>query len=55
MLLVGSADLTADMDIPRDFDSPRLAEAYAKVSAACEKASRDGRVVTMGLGGLGLV
>jgi hypothetical protein len=40
------------MGIPGDYDSPRLAAAYEKVSQACEKASTNGRVVTLGIGGL---
>ena len=36
-LLVGSADLTAEMGIPGEYDSPRLEEAYRRVIAACAK------------------
>ncbi|EIW72044.1 hypothetical protein TREMEDRAFT_72636 [Tremella mesenterica DSM 1558] len=52
VLLIGSSDLTSDMGIAGDYDSPRLADAYAKVSAACAKASVNGRLVSMGIGGL---
>jgi hypothetical protein len=45
-------ELTSSMGIPGEFDSPRLTEAYEIVSAACKKASKDGRVVSLGIGGL---
>ncbi|OCF77488.1 hypothetical protein I204_01476 [Kwoniella mangroviensis CBS 8886] len=52
IVLIGSSDLTSDMGIPGDYDNQRLTDAYAKVSAACKKASVDGRIVTLGIGGL---
>ncbi|WWC92014.1 uncharacterized protein L201_006968 [Kwoniella dendrophila CBS 6074] len=52
IVLIGSSDLTSDMGIPGDYDHQRLTDAYAKVSAAYKKASIDGRVVTLGIGGL---
>lgn len=40
------------MGIPGQFDSPKLSEAYATVSAAAAKASDAGRLVSVGVGGL---
>jgi hypothetical protein len=40
------------MGIPGDYDSPRLAEAYARVSAAAAKVSIGGRKLYVGFGGL---
>ena len=37
VLLIGSNDLCAEMGIPGDFGSDRLAEAYAAMIAACQK------------------
>src|SRR5437763_3088731 len=37
VLLIGSNDLCAEMGIPGDFGSERVAEAYGKMIAACEK------------------
>lgn len=36
VLLIGSNDLCAEMGIPGDFGNDRLAEAYAKMIAACK-------------------
>ncbi|ORY28189.1 Pyruvate/Phosphoenolpyruvate kinase-like domain-containing protein [Naematelia encephala] len=52
MILVGHGDLTQDMGIPGEFDDPRVGEAFAKVCAAAEKASKNGRLVSVGIGGL---
>lgn len=52
VLLRVQVGLTSSMGIPGEFDSPRLTEAYEIVSAACKKASKDGRVVALGIGGL---
>lgn len=40
------------MGIPGEFDSPRLADAYHRVVAACRRVSVNGRRVSCGLGGL---
>lgn len=40
------------MGIPGEFDHPRLADAYARVSAAAAKVSVDGRLLSVGIGGL---
>src|SRR6201996_9106463 len=37
VLLIGSNDLCAEMGIPGDFGSDKLADCYAKMIAACEK------------------
>jgi 4-hydroxy-2-oxoheptanedioate aldolase len=37
VLLIGSNDLCAEMGIPGDFGSDRLADAYGKMIAACHK------------------
>jgi len=37
VLLIGSNDLCAEMGIPGDFGSDRLADAYGKMIAACKK------------------
>jgi 2-keto-3-deoxy-L-rhamnonate aldolase RhmA len=37
VLLIGSNDLCAEMGIPGDFGNERLADAYAKMIAACRK------------------
>ena len=37
VLLIGSNDLCAEMGIPGDFGSDRLAEAYGKMIAACAR------------------
>ena len=37
VLLIGSNDLCAEMGIPGDFGNDRLAEAYGKMIAACQK------------------
>jgi 2-keto-3-deoxy-L-rhamnonate aldolase RhmA len=46
-LLIGTNDMTAEMGIPGDYDSPRLEEVYRKTIAACNK---HGKYV--GVGGL---
>src|ERR1700727_1224933 len=40
VLLIGSNDLCAEMGIPGDFGNDRLAEAYGKMIAACEKSGK---------------
>jgi hypothetical protein len=40
------------MGIAGEFDHPRLADAYAKMSAAADKVSVDGRKVFCGAGGI---
>src|SRR6185312_12490071 len=40
VLLIGSNDLCAEMGIPGDFGSERLADAYGKMIAACQKANK---------------
>src|SRR5438270_12528581 len=40
VLLIGSNDLCAEMGIPGDFGSERLAEAYRTMIAACTKAGK---------------
>ena len=40
VLLIGSNDLCAEMGIPGDFGNDRLADAYAKMIAACEKGGK---------------
>src|SRR6201992_1535553 len=40
VLLIGSNDLCAEMGIPGDFGSDRLAEAYGTMIAACSKAGK---------------
>jgi 4-hydroxy-2-oxoheptanedioate aldolase len=40
VLLIGSNDLCAEMGIPGDFGSDRLADAYGKMIAACQKADK---------------
>lgn len=40
VLLIGSNDLCAEMGIPGDFGSDRLADCYAKMIAACEQAKK---------------
>jgi len=40
VLLIGSNDLCAEMGIPGEFGSDRLADAYAKMIAACKKAGK---------------
>jgi 2-keto-3-deoxy-L-rhamnonate aldolase RhmA len=39
-LLIGTNDLTAEMSIPGDYESPRLTEAYERTIAACNKAGK---------------
>ncbi|KAK4504882.1 hypothetical protein PRZ48_002845 [Zasmidium cellare] len=46
-LLIGTSDLSAELGIPGDFDHVRIAEAYEKTIAAC---NRHGKLV--GVGGL---
>jgi 4-hydroxy-2-oxoheptanedioate aldolase len=40
VLLIGSNDLCAEMGIPGDFGSDRLAEAYKAMIAACAKSQK---------------
>ncbi|HYZ20552.1 MAG TPA: aldolase/citrate lyase family protein [Rhodopila sp.] len=40
VLLIGSNDLCAEMGIPGDFGSERLADAYRRMIAACHKAGK---------------
>jgi 4-hydroxy-2-oxoheptanedioate aldolase len=40
VLLIGSNDLCAEMGIPGDFGSEKLAEAYRTMIAACEKGGK---------------
>lgn len=40
------------MGIPGEYDSPRLMEAYATVAAAAEKVSVNGRLLSIGIGGI---
>ena len=40
VLLIGSNDLCAEMGIPGDFGSERLADAYRRMIAACEKGGK---------------
>jgi len=40
VLLIGSNDLCAEMGIPGDFGNDRLADAYAKMIAACKKSGK---------------
>jgi 2-keto-3-deoxy-L-rhamnonate aldolase RhmA len=40
VLLIGSNDLCAEMGIPGDFGNDRLADAYARMIAACEKGGK---------------
>jgi 2-keto-3-deoxy-L-rhamnonate aldolase RhmA len=40
VLLIGSNDLCAEMGIPGDFGNERLADAYAKMIAACQKGNK---------------
>ncbi|OHE96513.1 HpcH/HpaI aldolase [Colletotrichum orchidophilum] len=46
-LLVGTNDLTAEMGIPGDFESPMVSEAYERTIAACNKHEK-----WVGIGGL---
>ncbi|KAI7219180.1 hypothetical protein KC333_g3142 [Hortaea werneckii] len=46
-LLIGTNDLTAEMDMPGDYDNDRLDAAYMKVATACKKAN-----IFLGCGGL---
>jgi len=48
MALFGTNDLTADLGIPGDYDSPRVREAYARAIAAAKKHGKH-----VGVGGLG--
>lgn len=47
MVLFGTNDLTADMGIPGDYESPRVRDAYAKAIAAAKKHGKH-----VGVGGL---
>jgi 2-keto-3-deoxy-L-rhamnonate aldolase RhmA len=40
VLLIGSNDLCAEMGIPGEFGSDRLAEAYATIIGACRRAGK---------------
>lgn len=40
VLLIGSNDLCAEMGIPGDFGNDRLADAYRRMIAACEKSGK---------------
>lgn len=40
------------MGIPGEYDHPRLKDAFARVSAACDRVSVNGRLVSCGIGGL---
>ena len=51
MLHVGCSDLTADMGIPGDFDSPKLFTAITKLNDIAEKAASQGRFLVIGIGG----
>ncbi|KAF7537021.1 hypothetical protein G7054_g4034 [Neopestalotiopsis clavispora] len=51
-LLIGCADLCMEFGIPGEYDSELFRSLVAKVAAAAEKASTDGRKVFVGLGGL---
>lgn len=46
-LLIGTNDLCAEMDIPGDYDNPRVAEAYQRTIDACRKRGK-----WVGIGGL---
>ncbi|RSH89692.1 hypothetical protein EHS25_002243 [Saitozyma podzolica] len=52
VLLIGCGDLTSDMGIPGEFDNPRIEEAFDRVAAAAEKMSVNGRLLSVGFGGL---
>lgn len=40
------------MGIPGEYDNPRIEEAFDRVSAAARKVSVDGRLLSVGFGGL---
>jgi 2-keto-3-deoxy-L-rhamnonate aldolase RhmA len=46
-LLIGTNDLTAEMNIPGDYENPLLEDAYRRTIAACRKAG-----IPLGCGGL---
>lgn len=46
-LLIGTNDLTAEMGIPGDYESPRLMQAYEKAILACQNVG-----IWLGVGGL---
>lgn len=67
VLLIGCGDLTsesvrfsgakkstdpASMGIPGEYDSPRIEEAFDRVSEAAKKVSVEGRLLSVGFGGL---
>ncbi|KAI5479653.1 hypothetical protein MNV49_003163 [Pseudohyphozyma bogoriensis] len=52
VLFIGSFDLSDELGITGQFDSPILEAAFDRVTAAAKAASVDGRVVTVGAGGL---
>jgi 2-keto-3-deoxy-L-rhamnonate aldolase RhmA len=47
MVLIGTNDLTADMEIPGDYENPKVRDAYARTLAACRKHGKHA-----GVGGL---
>ncbi|KAF8852050.1 HpcH/HpaI aldolase [Acephala macrosclerotiorum] len=51
-MLIGCADLCMELGIPGQYDSELFHSTVAKIAAAAEKASVDGRKVFVGLGGL---
>ncbi|KAK2015106.1 HpcH/HpaI aldolase [Colletotrichum eremochloae] len=51
-LFIGCADLCMELGIPGQYDSELFHSTVAKIVAAAEKASMDGRKIFVGLGGL---
>ncbi|GFZ42999.1 hypothetical protein JCM24511_00717 [Saitozyma sp. JCM 24511] len=51
-LLIGCADLCMELGIPQEYDGELFHSTIAKIAAAADKASVDGRRVFVGLGGL---
>ncbi|KAK1573255.1 HpcH/HpaI aldolase [Colletotrichum navitas] len=51
-LFIGCADLCMELGIPGQYDSDIFHSTIAKIAAAAEKASIDGRKIFVGLGGL---
>jgi 2-keto-3-deoxy-L-rhamnonate aldolase RhmA len=47
VLLIGTSDLTAELGVSGQLGHPKVADAYAKVGAACAKHGK-----TMGMGGV---
>ncbi|KAI1339464.1 HpcH/HpaI aldolase [Xylariaceae sp. FL0016] len=51
-LLIGCADLCMELGIPGQYDSDLFHSTVARIAAAAEKSSSDGRKVFVGVGGL---